>query len=181
MSRSHAISALLVGLALALHPSASFAKDTAQLDQDSRNSLSMLTAEDEVARSLAADANGILVFPKIVKAGFMFGGHVGDGLLYTGGKINGRYNSVAASYGLQAGVQTFGYVLFFMDDESLNHFLEASGFEIGVGPSIVVVEKGMGKSATTTTMQKGIFAMIFDQSGLMAGLGLQGSKITRLD
>jgi lipid-binding SYLF domain-containing protein len=87
---------------------------------------------------------------------------------------------VAASYGLQAGVQTFGYVMFFMNEKSLEYLNESEGWEVGVGPSIVVMDKGMGKNLTTTTGRSDVYAFIFNQQGLMAGLGLQGSKITRI-
>jgi len=89
--------------------------------------------------------------------------------------------TVAASYGLQAGVQSFGYVLFFMTDSAVAYLGKSDGFEIGVGPSIVVLDQGKAKTLTTTTGQSDIYAFIFDQKGLMAGLGLQGSKISRMD
>ena len=81
---------------------------------------------------------------------------------------------------MQAGVQSFSYALFFMDDASLNYLDRSGGWEIGVGPSIVVVDEGVARSLTSTTVQKGVYAYIFSQKGLMAGLGLQGSKITRI-
>ncbi len=82
---------------------------------------------------------------------------------------------------MQAGVQSFSYALFFMDNASLNYLNRSEGWEIGVGPSIVVVDQGMAKSLTTTTVKSGVYAFIFGQKGLMAGLGLQGSKISRID
>ncbi len=123
----------------------------------------------------------MLVFPSIVKAGFLFGAQYGEGVLRVKGRNAGYYNTVAASYGLQAGVQSFGYVLFFMTDSALNYLNKSEGFEIGVGPSIVVLDAGKAKTLTTTTGQSDIYAFIFDQKGLMAGLGLQGSKISKLD
>ncbi len=132
------------------------------------------------AKALAGKAKGILVFPNIVKAGLIVGGQYGDGALREKGKTVGYYRSVAASYGLQAGVQSFGYVMLFMDDASLRYLKNSQGWEIGAGPSVVVLDKGFGKSMTTTTMRKGVYAFIFSQKGLMGGIGLQGSKITRI-
>jgi lipid-binding SYLF domain-containing protein len=129
---------------------------------------------------LAGKAKAVLVFPSIVKAGFMFGGQLGDGVLLKDGRAVGYYNSVAASYGLQAGVQVFGYALFFMNEPALKYLDNSDGWEIGVGPSIVMVDAGMGKSLTSTTITQDVYAFIFDQKGLMAGLGIQGSKITKL-
>jgi lipid-binding SYLF domain-containing protein len=116
----------------------------------------------------------------MLKAGFMFGGQIGDGALFKGGKVVGYYNSVAASYGLQAGAQTFGYALFFMTDTALRQLDATQGFEIGVGPSVVVVDEGVGRSITSNTLTSDVYAFIFSQKGLMAGLGVQGSKITRI-
>jgi lipid-binding SYLF domain-containing protein len=110
----------------------------------------------------------------------MFGGQMGDGVLMTKGRTAGYYNSLAASYGFQAGIQVFGYALFFMNDGALSYLDKSDGWEIGVGPSIVVVDAGVGKSLTSTTITQDVYAFIFDQQGLMAGLGIQGSKITKI-
>lgn len=171
----------LLAFALVAGPSgAGWAASAEKLNREGAAALTQLQENNLVASKLAATAKGILVFPSIVKAGFMFGGQIGEGVLFKGATPAGYYNSVAASYGLQAGIQTFGYALFFMDHSSLANFEDSSGFEIGVGPSIVVVDEGVGKTLTTTTVKKGIYAFIFDQKGLMAGLGIQGSKITRI-
>jgi lipid-binding SYLF domain-containing protein len=132
------------------------------------------------AETLSKDARAILVFPDILKAGLIIGGQIGDGALRKNGKTVAYYRSVAASYGLQAGVQSFGYVLFFMDDASLQYLEKSKGWEIGTGPSVVVLDEGFGKNMSSTTLQKGVYAFIFSQKGLMAGIGLQGSKITRI-
>jgi lipid-binding SYLF domain-containing protein len=101
--------------------------------------------------------------------------------LFKNGRTAGYYNIVAGSYGLQAGVQSFNYAMFFMDNASLNYLNNSEGWEVGVGPSVVVVDKGIAKSLTTTTAKDGVYAYIFGQKGLMAGLGLQGSKISRIN
>jgi lipid-binding SYLF domain-containing protein len=99
----------------------------------------------------------------MVKAGFLFGAQYGEGVLREKGKSVGYYNTVAGSYGLQVGVQSFGYVLFFMTASALNYLHKSEGFEIGVGPSIVVLDEGKAKTLTTTTGQSDIYAFIFDQ------------------
>jgi lipid-binding SYLF domain-containing protein len=156
------------------------AEDRQKLDHSAAAVLENLTTSNAAARLLAGKAKAALVFPSIVKAGFMFGGQMGDGVLMANGRPVAYYNSIAASYGLQAGVQVFGYALFFMNDAALAYLDQSHGWEIGVGPSIVVVEEGMGKSLTSTTLTHDVYAFIFDQKGLMAGLGIQGSKITKL-
>jgi lipid-binding SYLF domain-containing protein len=154
--------------------------DRAALERDARNVYQKLTARVTAAKALSRDAVAVLVFPKITKAGLVVGGQFGDGVLFREGKAAGYYNTSGASYGLQAGAQQYGYVMFFMNEKSLKTLTENDGFEVGVGPSIVVVDQGMGKSLTSTTAKDDIYAFIFSQKGLMAGLGLQGNKITRL-
>ena len=122
----------------------------------------------------------MLVFPSIVKGGFVVGAQYGEGALRTQGKTVGYYRSVAGSYGLQAGLQKFGYALFLMTDAALTYLDNSAGWEIGVGPSIVIVDEGVARSLTTTTARDDVYAFIFNQKGLMAGLGLQSSKITKI-
>lgn len=170
---------LLLALTFLLVHSA-LAASASEINRNATAALQTLYKTTPGAKELANNAKGILVFPNIVKAGFIIGGQYGDGALREKGRTVGYYRSVAASYGLQAGVQSFGYVLFFMDDASLQYLKKSEGWEIGTGPSVVVLDKGFGKSMTTTTMRKGVYAFIFSQKGLMAGIGLQGSKITRI-
>lgn len=153
----------------------------AEMDREAKAALQSLYTKTPQARALAQRAKGILVFPDVLKAGLIAGAHHGEGELIENGKVTGYYATTAASYGLQAGVQRFGYVMFFMTYSAMNDLKNVNGFEVGLGPSIVVVDSGMAKSMTTSTAQSDVYAFIFDQKGLMAGLGLQGSKITRLN
>ena len=161
--------------------SPAMAASAAEINKNASAVLAKLYEKVPQARTLGAEAKGILVFPNIVKAGFLFGGQYGEGVLFKRGKHAGYFNSIAASYGLQAGVQSFGYVLFFMTDSALAYLDTSEGFEIGVGPSIVVIDEGKAKTLTTTTGRSDVYAFIFSQKGLMAGLGLQGSKISRIE
>jgi lipid-binding SYLF domain-containing protein len=150
-------------------------------EADANAALQTLYQSEPVAKWMNGKAKAVLVFPSIVKAGFIVGGQYGEGVLLENGKLIAHYNSVAASYGLQAGVQKFGYVLFLMTDKALQYLNKSDGWELGVGPSIVIVDEGKAKSLTTTTLQDDVYAFIFDQKGLMAGLGIQGSKLTKLE
>jgi lipid-binding SYLF domain-containing protein len=163
-------------LALAFAP-ASSAADTKSLDRDSAAALKSLYDKTPAAKALGAKAKGILVFPRIVKAGFIVGGQGGEGVLMRNGKPVGYFGTGGMSVGFQAGAQSFGYALFFMSDSALDYVKNANGWEIGVGPSIVVVDAGMARALTTTTAHSDIYAFFFDQKGLMAGMGLQGTKI----
>lgn len=174
---------LFMALVLALSGAISvpaWATGKAELDRSSQAALNKLVAKVPAAKALNTTAVAVLVFPKITKAGFMVGGQYGEGVLWKGGKAVGYYSTAGASYGLQAGAQTYGYAMFFRNERALDALTTADGFEVGVGPSVVVMDEGMGKSTTTTNLQDDIYAFIFSQQGLMAGLGLQGNKITKL-
>lgn len=160
-------------------PRISAAATAAEINRDADIALEKLYQTTPAAKKMAGIAKGILVFPSIIKAGLVVGGQYGEGVLRVGGESTGYYKSVAASYGLQAGAQSFGYALFFVDDDSLNYLKASQGWEIGVGPTIVVVDEGAARSLSTSTVQSGIYAFFFNQKGLMAGLSIQGSKITQ--
>ncbi len=156
------------------------AETKAALDMSSKEALNQLIASVPAARTLSEKAIAVLVFPSITKAGFLVGGQFGDGVLWQNGKPTAYYNTSGASFGLQAGAQTYGYAMFFMKESALKSLEKADGFEVGVGPSVVVVDQGMGASHTTTTLQDDIYAFVFGQKGLMAGVGIQGNKITKI-
>jgi lipid-binding SYLF domain-containing protein len=175
----------LLTLALVTTPSmgvrSAHAASAAAIDRDASEVLAALYEKVPDAKRFAAKAKGILVFPSIAKAGFLWGAQYGEGALRKGNRTVGYYNTIAASYGLQAGVQSFGYAMFFMSDSALAYLEKSGGLEVGSGPSVVVLDEGAAKSATTTTMQSDVYAFVFSQKGLMAGLGLQGSKISKVD
>ena len=173
-----AVTAISVAIAFA---SVSLAASKASIDRDAKATLDKLYRNNPGAKALGDKSVAVLVFPSIVKGGFIIAGHFGDGALRKKGKSVAYYRSLAASYGFQAGAQAFGYVLFFMDEDSLRYLDNSGGFELGTGPSLVVLDEGFAKSFSTTTLQKGIYAFIFDQKGLMGGVGIQGTKITKIN
>jgi lipid-binding SYLF domain-containing protein len=152
-----------------------------QIAAETREAIQWLYVTNPKARALGARAKAVLVFPKIIKGGFMVGGMAGNGGLVRGGnKIHEFYQTAGLSYGMQAGVQSYGYALFLMDNAALKSINRADGWEIGSAPSLVVLDQGMAASLSTTTINKSVYAVFFNQQGLMGGLGLQGSKITRI-
>ena len=173
--------ALALGAMHLIGASTATAAGAAEIETGVNSALKQLYGKYPSAKVLARSAKGILIFPKIVKGGFVVGGQFGEGALRKGSKTVAYYSTVAASYGLQAGLQKYGYALFFMTDSSLRYLDKSDGWEIGVGPSIVIVDEGLAKSLTTTTARSDIYAFFFSQKGLMAGLGLQGTKITRIN
>lgn len=152
----------------------------AEIDRDVDKALKKLYKTSPQAVRLAKKVSAILVYPEIIKAGMGIGGQHGEGALRKNGKTVAYYNTVAGSYGFQLGAQSFGYALFFMDDKGLDYLDSNDGWEVGVGPSLVIVDEGMANSTTTLTTKDTVYVFIFNQGGLMAGTGIQGSKISRI-
>lgn len=156
------------------------AATAAELNYDGQAALNRLYGHSDKATRLSKTARGILVFPKILKAGLVIGGQGGEGVLFVGGKPTRYYKIGSVSWGLQAGGQTYSYALFLMTDKAIAYLDRHDGWSIGSGPSVVVMDEGAAKSTTSTTLRDDVYAFPFGQSGLMAGLGLEGSKISRI-
>jgi lipid-binding SYLF domain-containing protein len=157
-----------------------FAASAEDLNADATQALQTLYKSNPVAESIGKRAHAVLVFPKIVKAGLVFGGSYGEGVLTQDSKVAGYFNSVSASWGWQAGAESYGYVVFLMSDKAIKYLDKTKGWEIGVGPSVVVVNEGVAKNLSTSTLKDDAYAFIFDQQGLMASLSIEGTKISRI-
>src|SRR5580658_3024537 len=175
--------ALVIGTIAAISGGAfdyASAKTPEELNKDADQALHMLTSTNPLAADIAKKATAVLVFPNIVKAGLVFGGAYGEGVLKQGSEVDGYYNSITGSFGWQAGAQSYGYVVFLMNDRALKYIHETHGWEIGVGPTVVVVNEGVAKNLSSTSLQDDAYAFIFDQQGLMASLSLEGTKISHI-
>jgi lipid-binding SYLF domain-containing protein len=171
----------LVFMAVSVGMTNPAAAATAQdLDKDSNQALQTLYKTNPLAVQLSHSAKAILIFPNIVKAGLIFGGSYGEGELISRGTVDGYYNSVGGSWGLQAGAQSYGYVVFLMTDKAVKYIHESHGWEIGVGPTVVMVDAGVAKNLSTSTLKDDAYAFIFGQQGLMAGVSIEGTKISRI-
>lgn len=164
-------------LTYGVHASAATAED---LDKDSAQQLQALYKTNAVAADISKHAKAVLVFPNIVKAGLVFGGSYGEGELRRGASVVDYYNSVGGSWGLQAGAESYGYAVFLMTDDAVAYLNRTHGWEIGVGPTVVVVNEGVGKNLSSSTLKDAAYAFIFDQQGLMASLSIEGTKISRI-
>ncbi len=153
-----------------------------ELNRDAAQALQNLYKVNPVAADLAKKAKAVLVFPNIVKAGLVFGGSYGEGVLTVGPTpvVDSYYNSISASWGLQAGAQSYGYAVFLMNNKALKYIHESHGWEIGTGPTVVIVNEGAAKNLTSTTLRSDAYAFVFDQQGLMASLSIEGTKISRI-
>jgi lipid-binding SYLF domain-containing protein len=151
------------------------------LEADAEFALQLLYETSPNAAQWGKDAKAILVFPEVVKIGFMFAGGFGEGVLIKDGKVQGHYNTTSGSYGFQAGAHRYGYAVFLMTDDAVKYLDRSKGFEIGAGPSVTVMDVGRAKKITSTTINTDAYAVIFNQHGLMAGVGIEGSKISLID
>jgi lipid-binding SYLF domain-containing protein len=150
------------------------------LNKDAAQALQSLYRTNALADQISKKARAVLVFPSVVKAGLVFGGSYGEGVLKRGATVIDYYNSVSGSWGLQAGAQSYSYVVFLMNDNAVKYIGESHGWEIGVGPTVVLVNEGVAKNLSTSTLKDDAYAFIFDQEGLMAGLSIEGTKISKI-
>lgn len=167
-------------LALGTFHSGAHAATAEDLNKESQQALQTLYKSNPLANDISKKARAILVFPNIVKAGLVFGGSYGEGVLIKANKYTDYYNSVTASWGLQAGAQSYGYAVFLMTEKAVKYLDDSKGWEIGVGPTVVVVTEGAAKNLSSSTLKDDAYAFIFDQQGLMLGLSIEGTKITQI-
>jgi len=165
-------------ISLAAVSGQALAASAEDLTKDAAQSLEKLYKSNPAAEAVGKRAKAILVFPNIVKAGLIFGGAYGEGVLTKGTKFAGYYNSVTASWGWQAGAETYGYVVFLMSDKAVKYLDKSKGWEIGVGPNVVAVNAGVARNLSSSTLKDDAYAFIFDQQGLMATLSIEGTKIS---
>ena len=170
--------AVPVGMACGSAQAASTARD---LNNHADEALGVLYRSNPVAADIAKQARAVLVFPNIVKAGLIFGGAYGEGELKQGARVVNYYNSFSASWGLQAGAQAYGYAVFLMTPKAQEYLDKSDGWELGVGPTVVIVDEGVAKNLSTTTLKDDAYAFIFGQQGLMAGISIEGTKVSRIE
>jgi lipid-binding SYLF domain-containing protein len=166
---------------LGLGGSSAWAGSAAEIDAGVNDTLARFSKEVAGADNFMKSAKGVLVFPKVYKAGIGIGGEYGEGALRVDGKTVDYYNTAAASFGFQLGAQAKSIIILFMQDKALKSFRNSEGWKAGVDGSVALVDIGAGRELSTQTVKDPIVAFIFDQKGLMYNLTLEGSKFTKLD
>jgi lipid-binding SYLF domain-containing protein len=177
--RDFLILAAVAAFSIGAFGSQAYAATAEDLNKDATLALRGLYKTSPLAEDISKQAKAVLVFPNIVKAGLIFGGAYGEGVLIEGSKFD-YYNSVTASWGWQAGAQSYGYAVFLMTDKAVRYLHKTHGWEIGVGPTVVAVDAGVAKNLSSTTLKDDAYAFIFDQQGLMVSLSIEGTKISRI-
>ena len=143
------LSVIAFAAGLLISPIPAMGATAAEINRDAKSALEKLYAKSPKAKTLGEKAKGVLVFPGIAKGGFMVGGQYGEGALIKDGKTAGYYNTLQLSYGLQAGIQKYGYALFLMTDSALKWIDKSDGWEVGTGPTIVVMDAGAAGAINT--------------------------------
>jgi lipid-binding SYLF domain-containing protein len=152
-----------------------------QIDTDVQYALKTFYNLAPGNQELVSKAAGVLVFPTVMKAGFVVGGEYGEGALQMGGKPVEYYSIASASFGLQIGAQARSEVILFMDKDVLENFRHQDGWSAGIDGSIAVIDTGAGKGVSTETAKEPIIAFIFSNKGLMGNLSLEGSKFSKIN
>ena len=156
------------------------AAGSTEIDSGADTTLERLYDEVKSGKGLVKDAKGVLIFPAVFKAGIGLGAEYGEGALRIKGKTVDYYSTAAASLGFQLGAQKKSIIILFMQDDSLKHFRDSSGWKAGVDASVAVVTVGAGGEMDTAKYKEPILGFIFGQKGLMYNLSLEGAKFTKL-
>ncbi|MFL9906701.1 BPSL1445 family SYLF domain-containing lipoprotein [Paraburkholderia sp. RL17-337-BIB-A] len=176
------------GLSLAGCTTTGSKHDTPSTDASKRQSIdasvdgtmSRLFTTVKGSRELVSKARGVLVFPSVLQAGFVVGGQYGEGSLRVGGGTVGYYSTISGSFGLQAGAQSKAIIFLFMTQDALDKFRNADGWSVGADASVALVKMGANGAIDTTTATAPVEVFILTNTGLMADISLQGTKVSRL-
>ncbi|GAB5499875.1 MAG: lipoprotein [Pseudohongiellaceae bacterium] len=175
------IFALLTVIASILLASTADAASAEEIDARIEEAMAEFYEESSAGRALAQRAAGMLVFPRVIKAGIGIGGEYGEGALLVNGGTEAYYSVASASVGFQLGVQRKAQVIMFMTEEALENFRTSDGWEAGVDGSVAVVEFGAAEEISTSNIQQPIVGFVFSNRGLMYNLTFEGSKISEIN
>src|ERR1700754_958336 len=162
----------------------SAATDTSKrqsIDASVDGTMSRLYSTVTGSRELVAKSRGVLVFPSVLQVGFIVGGQYGEGALRVGGASVGYYSTISGSFGLEAGAQSKALIFLFMTPEALAKFRSSDGWTAGVDSSVALVKIGANGVIDTTTATQPVDCIVLTNSGLMANVSLQGTKVSRLN
>lgn len=169
-------------MAIFVMPATAPAADSAAVvDAKVNDAIKNFKKEVNGADVFLGQAAGYLVFPRVIKVGIGIGGETGDGALRVRGKTAGYYRTSAGSFGLQLGAQAKSIVIAFMTKESLDKFVNSSGWKVGVDGSVALIDLGAGKTIDSQNIKDPVVGFIFGSKGLMYNLTLEGSKIAKVE
>ncbi|MCC5860782.1 MAG: hypothetical protein JJT93_02605 [Gammaproteobacteria bacterium] len=172
---------LTLALSVLVAPRAAQAATAAEIEVSVDAALERFRNEVKGAESFLSSASGLLVFPRVIKAGFGIGGEYGEGALRVGGSTEAYYRTTGASIGFQLGAQSRTIIIAFMEDAALETFRTSRGWEVGVDGSVALINLGAGADLTTTNIRDPIVGFVFGNRGLMYNLTLEGTKVSRIE
>jgi lipid-binding SYLF domain-containing protein len=152
----------------------------AALNANADAALSNLFQQVNGSEQLVNRARGVLVFPSVLEAGLVFGASSGEGVLRKGGRTASFHRTTSGSWGMQIGAQSTAVFLLFMTDEALARFEASEGWSVGADASVTLVSVGANAQMTSETAQQPVIGFVLSNRGLMAGLTLNGTRVTRL-
>ena len=152
-----------------------------QINAEVEEAIQEFYKHTSAGKRLAQKAAGMLVFPKVYKAGIGIGGEYGEGALLVKGRTAAYYNTAAASIGFQLGAQVKSQIILFMNEKVLSDFRKSQGWQAGVDGSVALATLGAGGEVSTDTIKEPIIGFIFSNKGLMYNLTFEGTKITRIE
>ena len=152
----------------------------AEIDREVAASRNLLFSTVPGTQDLAQRASGVLIIPDVLEAGFVASGAYGEGALQIGPATVEYYSVSSLAIGFQIGAQNFSQALFFMTPQALRDFRVTDGWQLGVDAEVTVIEDGASVGASTNTVSRPIYEVIYGQRGLIVGASLEGSKYSRL-
>jgi lipid-binding SYLF domain-containing protein len=152
----------------------------AALNANADAALSNLFSQVNGSQELVNRARGVLVFPSVLEAGFVFGASTGDGVLRKNGRTASFHRTTSGSWGMQIGAQSTAVFLLFMTEDALARFEASEGWSVGADASVTLVAVGANAKITTDTAQQPVIGFVLSNRGLMAGITLNGTRVTRL-
>ena len=132
------------------------------------------------AADFLSKVEGYLVFPSVIKGGFVIGGEYGEGVLRINGETAAYYSMASGSIGFQAGAQKASYIIAFASKDSLEKFRRSNNWQGGIDGGLTAVTWGVGKDIASLSFEQPIYAFVFNAKGLMGSLSLEGSKFTKI-
>lgn len=153
----------------------------AALNSSADAALSNLYQQVNGSRQLVESARGVLVFPSVLGAGLVFGASSGEGVLRRNGRTVSFHRTTSGSWGMQIGAQSTAVYLLFMTDEALARFQSSEGWSVGADANVTLLTVGANAQVTTETAQQPVIGVVLSNRGLMAGITLSGTRITRID
>jgi len=176
-----ALLSIMMGMIVSFSAESIWAETDQDIDASVYACLNRFYNQIKGGREMVAMAEGALVMPGVVKAGFVIGGEYGEGALRVGGKTVCYYNLASGSVGLQIGGEAKDFVILFMTDEALKQFQNSKGWEVGVDGSVALANFGGGESVDFIRMNDPIIGFVFDVKGLMVDISLKGAKFTKIN